>query len=413
MCCLFGFLRPLLDDLPRRDRPEFLTEHYRVINPRSTDAQIADTMTSGFTPITKPITSAVRSHFPHLCSFCQESMSAAAQKPNLSEHEIRRWLQENYGMEGQLEPLPGESDLNFKVSLQNGDAFVCKISSSSGNLELLSAQNEILTLINQRDLAAIPKVHTSIQGETLVPIKTEPTKDTQPCVGRLLTYVPGKPMSKCAPYSRSLLRNLGRTVGRINQALAGYDNAAFHYNYDWDLAQSMEVVERYRDLISHPHLRDSVDRIDRDFGDIVVPRFDQLPRSVIHNDANDYNVLAEGDTITGLIDFGDMVYSHTICDLAIAMAYAALGSNDVRMMISAMALGYTESMPIEEAELTVLFPMMRMRLAVSASIAAHQVRIRPDDPYLAISQEPIRRALPTLLDLDVDNIQQMLRKTLA
>ena len=210
-----------------------------------------------------------------------------------------------------------------------------------------------------------------------------------------------------------MIRDLGRTVGRINQALAGYDHSAFHYTFDWDLAQAIDVVRRYRDLISDTQLRDSVNQIYRDFENIVVPRFDQLRKSVIHNDANDYNVLAEGDNVTGLIDFGDMVYSYTICDLAIAMAYAALESDDVRQVIKEMALGYTEFMPIDEVELTVLFPMMRMRLAVSASIAAHQMRLRPDDSYLSISQEPIRRTLPTLLVLDVDNVHHMLRKTLS
>ena len=135
-----------------------------------------------------------------------------------------------------------------------------------------------------------------------------------------------------------MIRDLGRTVGRINQALAGYDHSAFHYTFDWDLAQAIDVVRRYRDLISDTQLRDSVNQIYRDFENIVVPRFDQLRKSVIHNDANDYNVLAEGDNVTGLIDFGDMVYSYTICDLAIAMAYAALESDDVRQVIKEMAL---------------------------------------------------------------------------
>ena len=54
---------------------------------------------------------------------------------------------------------------------------------------------------------------------------------------------------------------------------------------------------------------------------------------MIHNDANDYNVLVDtrdtGDLMTrnqavlGLVDLGDMLHSHTVNDLAIAMAYAA------------------------------------------------------------------------------------------
>jgi Ser/Thr protein kinase RdoA (MazF antagonist) len=271
----------------------------------------------------------------------------------------------------------------------------------------LRAQNAVISHLQQWDLAAIPNVMISNQGESLMPFQG------QPYIGRVLTYIPGRVMAKHASYSGDLIRDLGRTVGRLNQALAGYDHPAFHYQFDWDLAHSVEVVERYRDLISDPLLRDGVDQIYRDFKNIAAPRFDQLAKSVIHNDANDYNVLAEGDNITGLIDFGDMVYTNTICDLAIAMAYAALGVDDVLAMIKEMVIGYNEFMPIEEVELTVLFPMMRMRLAVSACMAAHQMRLRPDDPYLSISQEPIRKTLPRLLALDVNDVHHLLQEILA
>jgi Ser/Thr protein kinase RdoA (MazF antagonist) len=116
------------------------------------------------------------------------------------------------------------------------------------------------------------------------------------------------------------------------------------------------------------------------------------------------NILAEGNEVSGLIDFGDMVHTHTICDLAIAMGYTSLESDDVLQVILEMAIGYNESMPLGDDELTVLFPMMCMRLAVSACMGLHQIRQRPDDPYLAISQEPIRRTLPKLLALDANEV---------
>ena len=138
-----------------------------------------------------------------------------------------------------------------------------------------------------------------------------------------------------------------------------------------------------------------------------------LDKSVAHNDANDYNLLAQGDTITGLIDFGDMVYTCTICDLAIASAYATLGSDDPLVTLKAMAVGYHEVMPIQPDELVVLLPMVRMRLAVSACMSARQMQQRPDDPYLAISQEPIRRTLPKLMALDSNEVHSQLKEALA
>ena len=335
-------------------------------------------------------------------------MPAVTHKPDVAQEEIRGWLRDNFSIDGILEPLPGECDLNFKLCTPDDGAFVCKISKvSDDELELLAAQNEVMSLLNQRDLTAVPTVLTSNRGGSLVPFSAEG------CVGRVLSFVPGKVLANCAPYGNRLIRNLGRTVGRLNQALAGYDHPAFHHQFDWDLANAVGVVERYSHLIADPTVRDGVTQIHAEFEEIAVPRFDQLRKSVIHNDANDYNVLAEGDQITGLIDFGDMVHTFTICDLAVAMAYATLGADDIPQLIREMAVGYNEFIPIEDEEVAVLFPMLRMRLAVSACMAAHQMRLRPDDPYLTISQEPIRNTLPKLLALDASEGQTLLEDALA
>ena len=61
------------------------------------------------------------------------------------------------------------------------------------------------------------------------------------------------------------------------------------------------------------------------------PRFAALRRAVVHNDPNDYNVLvdgANGPRVIEILDFGDIVHSYAIADLAIAVAYAVLGKAD-------------------------------------------------------------------------------------
>ena len=58
------------------------------------------------------------------------------------------------------------------------------------------------------------------------------------------------------------------------------------------------------------------------------PRLAELPASLIHGDPNDENVLVGGDQVTGLLDFGDCIYNPTVCELAIALAYAMLDQPD-------------------------------------------------------------------------------------
>ena len=53
-----------------------------------------------------------------------------------------------------------------------------------------------------------------------------------------------------------------------------------------------------------------------------------MRHSVVHGEANDHNVLVRAGRVVGLLDFGDMVYSAVVCDLAIALAYALLDQPD-------------------------------------------------------------------------------------
>jgi Ser/Thr protein kinase RdoA (MazF antagonist) len=82
----------------------------------------------------------------------------------------------------------------------------------------------------------------------------------------------------------------------------------------------------------------------------VAPMLAELRTSVIYNDANDYNVLV-GDTdspqkqVIGVIDFGDMVHTSTICELAIAAAYAMMDKADPPTAAAHIVAGYRNLPP--------------------------------------------------------------------
>jgi len=93
------------------------------------------------------------------------------------------------------------------------------------------------------------------------------------------------------------------------------------------------------------------------------------------------------------------VHSFRIADLAIAGAYMMLGANDPLAALVDLTRGYASvSMPRDD-ELQALFGLSAMRLAVSACLAAHQRRLRPDNEYLDVSQAAIRQTLPVLASL--------------
>jgi Ser/Thr protein kinase RdoA (MazF antagonist) len=104
-----------------------------------------------------------------------------------------------------------------------------------------------------------------------------------------------------------------------------------------------------------------------------------------------------------------MVHSWTVADPAVAIAYAMLDASDPLATGSTIARGYHAEHPLEHEELAAVFPLAILRLCTSACIAAWQQQQRPDDEYLAVSQEPIRRTLPALAAIPLRTAEATLR----
>jgi Ser/Thr protein kinase RdoA (MazF antagonist) len=200
------------------------------------------------------------------------------------------------------------------------------------------------------------------------------------------------PLADYEPHSPALLRDLGRKLGQLDRALAGFDHPAIHRDFHWDLANGNRIIDEYGGLV---HDADLVHRCRFEGGT-------NLRRSVIHGDANDYNVLVEADRVTGVIDFGDIVYSWTVGNLAIAVAYVVLGKDDPVIVAKHVIDGYTEEFPLLPEEREVLWKLVRLRLAMSVCLAAHQLRQRPENEYLQISQRAIETTLPRLFFDEID-----------
>ena len=284
---------------------------------------------------------------------------------------------ERFGLRVSARELPSERDQNFLLTDESGEKFVLKIANALESLPLLEAQNAVLEHLENR-VSFCPRVVPDLNGERI--------GSRSGHFLRLVTYLPGVPLAEVAPQTPALLRDLGRKLGQLDHALAGFDHAAVHRDFHWDLANGNRVVSEYGGLIEDADLRDLV----------LKCRFEgntDLRRSVIHGDANDYNVLVEADRVTGLIDFGDVVYSWTIGNLAIAVAYVVLGKDDPRAAAESVVKGYTEEFELLDKELAVLWKLVRLRWAMSACLAAYQQRQRPENEYLNISQRAIAKAL--------------------
>jgi 4-aminobutyrate aminotransferase-like enzyme/Ser/Thr protein kinase RdoA (MazF antagonist) len=320
-------------------------------------------------------------------------------KPKFSEQDAVAMAKNIFALKAAARALPSERDQNFLMTMTDGKRCILKIANAREEWSMLETQNQVMRHLEKR-LSFCPKVMAAKDGEF---ISETIAPDGDKHFVRLVSYLPGIPLATVKRQSAGLMTDLGRRIGEVDRALADFDVPGAHRDFHWDLAQAPELIGKYLPLIKDPLFKELLEQGCADFKRQAGPLLPDLRRSVIFNDANNYNVLVGDDLfnkeqrVVGIIDFGDMVYSYTIGDLAVAIAYAVLDKPDPLEIAGQIVTGFHAIFPLEEKEIVVLFDLVRLRLCLSACLAVYQQGQRPQDEYLSISQNAIRRTLPQLL----------------
>jgi len=315
--------------------------------------------------------------------------------PSFSERDAQRLVAKYYGLKGNASALPSERDQNFKITRGDGRVCVLKIANAAEQLAVLEMQQAALAHINTRHeahqagTALCPRVLESVNHHT---IETISGPDDTPHMMWLISHLAGKPLALAKPHTRELLSDLGRVMATLDRYLADFSHPAALRVLHWDLKCVEDVVGRLMANIFSEERRGLVRKLLYRFVAQVVPLRDDLRTQVIHNDANDYNVLVTpagcSHRVTGIVDFGDILQSQLVNELAIACAYVMLDKPDPLDAACAVTAGFHQIIPLTESELQVLFDLILMRLCASVCHSAHQSQANPVNEYATISEKP-------------------------
>lgn len=327
-------------------------------------------------------------------------MSYIHQAPEFSIVEAAELAFSHFGIKGQLKQLPSERDQNFLVQTEEARNYVLKISNAIEELEFLDAQNKLWEKLAEAGIKS-PQAVCSRDGNKIETVSN--TNGSQHYI-RMVTYLDGLPMGMIQEHTTGLYEELGGYLGRLNKSLVNFDHPAFHRNFHWDLQTAPQTINEYIHLVEDPTLRDLITHFTRDYVNSVNPIASHLRKSVIHNDANDHNLIItpinprynHEAKVVGLIDYGDAVYSYQIADLAVAIAYAVLNKPNPLEIAVRMIASFHNEYSLSETELSILFSMICLRLCLSLCLGAYQSQERPNDAYLRISQQSIQETLPLL-----------------
>jgi 4-aminobutyrate aminotransferase-like enzyme/Ser/Thr protein kinase RdoA (MazF antagonist) len=320
---------------------------------------------------------------PVLQSF-QSSGSSA--KPDAGPH-WQNVLLDVWGIQGTLTRLDGEFDLNFRVS--GKDDFVFKVMREGSAPEYVDMQCRAFDHIaTNAPGVCVPEIVKTRAGGHFATVRDAAGSER---IAWLMEKIAGRTYADFRPHGLDLIQDIGSRVGAMDKALANFSHPALANDFKWNLTRGDWIAE-HAGAVADPDRHALIDRIVQEFH-AVKPALDALPGVAIHNDVNDYNIIVDGSLtraahVAGIIDLGDICASPRICDLAITAAYMVLDHPKPESALAALVSGYHAAYPLTPGEIDLIWPLLRLRLAVSVINSTLMARERPDDPYVVISQKP-------------------------
>ena len=332
--------------------------------------------------------------------------------PDFSLISIKKLVEENYGFKAKILPLDSYMDQNFHLFADSGDEFILKVATQSDSWDSLDAQNKAMEFLYKRNwFYHCPTPIQSKSGVEIVQAKGDDGKDYN---FRLLRFLRGNLLADVDPHTPELLADLGRFSASLDKSLKDFTHHGAHRQIPWDLKNVLQIQDLIS-YISNTEKRRIVEYFITQFELSVVSRLSNTRSSIIHNDINDYNILTRDPNpdlprIYGILDFGDLTYTHTICELAIAIAYVMLNKPDPIQAAQSVIAGYHQIYPLIETEVGILYHLCAIRLCISVMISAFRRKHYPENEYLSVTEPHAWKLLHKMIATSPEYVTDLFRQ---
>ena len=298
--------------------------------------------------------------------------------PSFSNDEAITLLKDKFDISGTLERLPSDRDQVFHVQ-GDADSYILKIYNSAEKTSVIELQDAAATHIMKNDKSLL--VPKSLQKPRFI------KKQDVPYYLRLMPYYAGSFLNEKNLQTSDYFA-LGEFIGRLTKALEQFSHEGANRSFLWDSART-DLIKGYLSYVSSKNDRDILNYFLHDFEINAQPVLSGLKRSVIHNDANDNNIiLDDNNNITGIIDLGDMVFSNRCVEIATCMAYVAILEDSTYESLQSLLMGYLSLIDLNKKEIHCILHIMCNRLCISVIMASRRRTLYPDNDYLTISLAP-------------------------
>ena len=322
---------------------------------------------------------------------------------------MNKLLQEQFGLQDiEVQRLNGYDNANYLVKTNSKKYIFKTYKFEQELLSLVEAENKTLLFLQETTSGTYPEPIPFIDGAYFKVIDI----DGEERICRMLTFLEGDFLGDIA-HTESLFMSFGAFVASTDlrlQNLTSYILMA--RKWEWDI-QYTDLNKKYIHDIPNAKDRNLVHYFFQQFEEIVRPVLPQLRKQVIHNDANEWNVLVKNEEVSGLIDFGDLAYSPLINELAIAITYACYDKDNPLDWALFIIKGYHKIVPLQESEIDVLYYLIAARLVGSVCNSAHSKIINPNNNYATSSEDKAWKMLYQWVKVSPVNAENQFRKTIG
>lgn len=324
--------------------------------------------------------------------------------------ELLNFLYLHYSLSGELIELPSYIDINYLFKTDNGNKYVIKLASTQTCVNEIKLENAAMLHLQKKELSiTTPHLIKSKSNETILDYQLPDELGIRKL--RVVSFLEGKLYSQSNSQDPNLQYSLGGLIAQMVEALKDFNHVSARRILSWDIAQLLDLEQNLCHFqgVKHQILL----RVFTEFKEVCYPQLIQLPKQIIHNDANDNNLIVKESKnnlhCNGIFDFGDLVYTHRICELAIAMTYALFKCDDILQASEIIVNGYCSYTNLQDDECQILYYLIKARLLQSLLNSGKSLIINPDNSYLLISTLPAWELLEKLNNIDSQLFYESIR----
>ncbi len=292
---------------------------------------------------------------------------------------VEQVVRDEYGIAARAERLTGERDQNFRMHTANDSGFVLKIAHAEESADVIDLPIAALLHLERSDpILPCPRVIRS--GErTRVSLRDQNGTER---TAFLYTFLPGKTLLS-STRSRTQRAACGKLLARLGHALRDFRHAATRRALIWDLMQVPALdalLQRLPDMRYREFCAAFVPR----FATQILPRLRVLRAQPAHNDFNSRNLLVDPNDegrITGIIDFGDLVHTALVADIAVGVIGQLASAETADESMRDFVEGYCSVEPLRAQELEILPWLIAARIVQNVTVTSWYRAQSPGDGH--------------------------------